>query len=114
LSSISFEFDKFCMQVADTVWVLPGATGGESVSGRGLVPASVIRTSRELQTGLYNPKTLSGGILANGVAGLQFPRALPPSVLAHKQATFPALVASGVLPKSVAERLNAAWLNNVQ
>ncbi len=67
--------------------------------------------SSEFEEGLYNPHTSAGTILVNHVAALTFPNSLPPSIVAHTIATFPAKLLYTLIPhKGLAMILNDGLL----
>lgn len=77
--------------------------------------ACVVGKTEQLGTGLYNPHTVSGSIVVNGIVALTFTDTLPPSLLIHSIVTAPArllyLALKAVRGAGLANTLNEVFLS---
>ena len=72
----------------------------------------VVHIESERQEGLYNPHTVSGSIIVNGVAATAFTDVLPPSTAVYAAVVLPFRALSFLIPsKAMAMAINDAILN---
>lgn len=70
-------------------------------------PTAVTRISTNFAMGLYNPHTVSGSIVVNGLSTSTFTNTLPPSPRVHSIVTLPAYIAYQLIPsKLIAIKVN--------
>ena len=93
---------KACeLSLGQYVWTL------DNTSQTGVVHSRIISLGSELGRGLYNPHTVSGSIVVDGVAVTTFTDTLPASMAAHTAVTLPARILYHVLCTSaLRERVN--------
>ena len=72
----------------------------------------MVRIETERLEGLYNPHTVSGSIIVNGVAATAFTDVLPPSTAVYAAVMLPFRALSFLIPsKAMAMAINDAVLN---